>query len=199
MMAYQAAFNSIIPEILALVIDTMLITGKNINIVAAGNLSRFLGGREMKLIAFLDESGVKYETTQHRPTFTAQSMAAEEHESGKYVAKPVIVKADGKYVMCVLAACHKVDLSALKSQLGAKSLDLAEEKEIGELFGDCQLGAEPPFGNLYDLPTVIDKALEQDDHIIFQAGSHEQAIRMSMADYQKLVKPKVLAFSYHVK
>ena len=66
------------------------------------------------------------------------------------------------------------------------------------MFPDCELGAEPPFGNLYDLPTVMDKTMEQDDHILFQAGSHEKAIRMSMADYRKLVAPKVLEFSYHV-
>jgi Ala-tRNA(Pro) deacylase len=100
--------------------------------------------------------------------------------------------------MCVLSACCKIDLGALKSQLGAKSVDLAEETEIGIIFEDCELGAEPPFGNLYDLPVVMDKALEQDDHITFQAGTHEKAIRMSMEDYRKLVEPKVLEFSYHM-
>jgi Ala-tRNA(Pro) deacylase len=125
-------------------------------------------------------------------------MAAVEHEPGQYVAKPVIVKADGEYLMCVLSACYKIDLGALKDQIGARSVGLAEEKEIGELFPDCELGAEPPFGNLYDLPTLMDKALEADDHITFQAGSHEKAIRMSMDDYRKLVKPKVLSFSYHM-
>lgn len=152
----------------------------------------------MGVIEFLDKSGVKYEVTKHEPAFTAQSMAAAEHEQGKYVAKPVIVKADGKYVMCVLPACYKIDLLALKSQLKAKSVELAEEKELAKIFPDCDLGAEPPFGNLYDLPTIIDKSLEKDDHITFQGGTHEKAIRMSMADYQKLVAPKVLEFSYHL-
>jgi len=152
----------------------------------------------MRVIKFLDESAVPYDLTDHVPTFTAQQMAAAEHEPGKYVAKPVIVKVDGKYMMCVLAACYKIDLGALKSRLGAKSVDLALEKEIGEMFDDCELGAEPPFGNLYDLPVIMDKALEKDDHIIFQAGTHDQAIRMSMDDYRKLVKPKVLEFSYHM-
>jgi len=152
----------------------------------------------MRVTEFLDKSGVKYELTEHRPAFTAQHMASEEHEPGKYVAKPVIVRADDKHVMCVLSACHKIDLHTLKSQLGAKSVDLVEEKDIGKMFPDCELGAEPPFGNLYDMSTVMDKALENDDHIVFQAGSHEKAIRMSMADYRKLVEPKVLEFSYHV-
>ena len=152
----------------------------------------------MRVIELLDKSAVNYEITEHLPAFTAQQMAAAEHEPGKYVAKPVIVKADGKYIMCVLAACYKIDLGALKKQLGAKEIELAQEKEIGGIFDDCELGAEPPFGNLYNLPTIIDKALEKDDHITFQAGTHEKAIHMSMDDYRKLVEPKVLEFSYHM-
>jgi Ala-tRNA(Pro) deacylase len=150
------------------------------------------------VIEFLDRQAVHYEVSEHAPAFTAQQMAAAEHEPGKYVAKPVIVKADGKYLMCVLSACYKIDVAALKSQLGAKSVALAEEKEIGALFDDCELGAAPPFGNLYDLQTIMDKALEKDDHITFQAGTHERAIRMGMEEYRKLVQPKVLEFSYHV-
>ncbi len=152
----------------------------------------------MRVIEFLDKEGVRYEQTLHKPSFTAQHMAAEEHERGRYVAKPVVVKADGKCVMCVLSACYKIDLRNLKSQLGAKSLELVEEDRMGKLFPDCELGAEPPFGNLYDMPTIMDKALEKDDHIIFQAGSHEKAIRMSMKDYRKLVAPEVLEFSYRM-
>ncbi|MHC4324485.1 MAG: aminoacyl-tRNA deacylase [Planctomycetota bacterium] len=151
----------------------------------------------MRVTEYLDKSAIHYEVSEHPPAFTAQQMAAVEHEPGRYVAKPVIIKADGEYIMCVLAACYKIDLGALKSQLGAKSVELAEEKEIGDIFDDCELGAEPPFGNLYDLPVVMDKALEQDDHITFQAGTHEKAIRMSMEDYRKLAGPKVLDFSYH--
>ena len=144
----------------------------------------------MRVTKFLDESAVPYDVTDHIPTFTAQQMAAAEHEPGRYVAKPVIVRVDGKYTMCVLAACYKIDLGELKSRLGARSVDLALEKEIGETFDDCELGAEPPL--------IMDKALEKDDHIIFQAGAHDKAIRMRMDDYRRLVKPKVLEFSYHM-
>ncbi len=151
----------------------------------------------MTVVEFLDKSGVKYKVSEHKPAFTAQRMAAAAHEPGKYVAKPVIVRADDKYLMCVVAASYKIDLGALKKQLGAKKVELAEEKDMVKIFGDCELGAEPPFGNLYDLTTIMDKALEADDHITFQAGSHDKAVRMSMADYIKLVKPKVLEFSYH--
>ena len=146
----------------------------------------------MQVTEFLDQSGVKYEVREHAPVFSAQGLAAAEHEHGKYVAKPVIVRDGDRYVMCVLPAPHKVDLGKLKAHLGAKVVELADEDEIAKLFPDCELGAEPPFGNLYDLPTLMEKALEQDDHIMFQAGTHGKAIRMSMADYRKLVEPKVL-------
>jgi Ala-tRNA(Pro) deacylase len=98
--------------------------------------------------------------------------------------------------MCVLPAPSKIDLGKLKGQLDAKSVELADEEEIGKLFPDCELGAEPPFGNLYDLATVIDRSLEADDHILFQGGTHGKAIRMAMADYRKLAQPKVLEFRY---
>ena len=152
----------------------------------------------MRVTEFLNDSSVNYDIVEHVSVFTAQQMAALEHEPGRYVAKPVIVKADGEFMMCVLAACYKIDLGALKNQLGVQKVELADENEIGEIFDDCDLGAEPPFGNLYDLPVIMDKALEDDDHILFQAGTHEQAIRMDMGDYRKLVKPKVLDFTYHM-
>ena len=152
----------------------------------------------MRVTEFLDKSAVPYQISEHPPTFTAQQMAAVEHEPGQFVAKPVIIKADGEYMMCVLSASYKIDLGELKDQLGANSVELAEETQIGKIFDDCELGAEPPFGNLYDMPTVMDKALESDDHITFQAGTHEKAVSMSMDEYRKLVKPKVLDFSYHV-
>jgi len=150
----------------------------------------------MRAIEFLDKSGVNYEVTTHRPTFTSQRMAAVAHQPGQYVAKPVIIKADDKFIMCVLPASYRIDMEALKSQLATKSVKLAKEEDIAEIFEDCEVGAEPPFGNLYDLPTIMDKTLESDDYILFQAGTHEKSIRMSMSDYRKLVVPKVLDFHY---
>ncbi|MGD0078021.1 MAG: YbaK/EbsC family protein [Sedimentisphaerales bacterium] len=150
----------------------------------------------MQIVDYLKKAKVKCEVKEHKPTFSAQQMAATEHEPGKFVAKPVIVRADDKFVMCVLPACRKIDLQTLKKQLGAKSIELAEEEEVGKLFADCELGAEPPFGNLYDLPTIMDKSLEDDDHIVFQAGSHDKAVKITMADYRKLVNPQILDFSY---
>ncbi len=104
----------------------------------------------MNIYEFLDSKGVKYEACEHdTKCFTAQQVAAAEHEPGKCVAKPVIIKADGKAVMCVLPACYKIDMDLLKKELGAESLELASEQEMKEIFADCELGSEPPFGNLY--------------------------------------------------
>lgn len=153
----------------------------------------------MKLMEYLESKGVAYETTQHRPTFTAQQMAAEEHVPGMNVAKPVVVRADKTYYLCVLPACCKIDMDQLKTELGVKKLALADEEELARLFKDCALGAEPPFGDLYGLETIMDTTLESDPFIVFQAGSHELAVRMDLADYKKLAQPKVFKFSYHMQ
>ena len=153
----------------------------------------------MKVLDFLDEKSADYEVTQHRPTFTAQQMAAEEHVPGMYVAKPVVVRADSKYYLCVLPACCKIDMDALKAQLGAGRVELAEESEMAELFPDCELGAEPPVLRLYGLETIIDQSLEEDEDIVFQAGTHEEAVKMDMAEYRRLAEPRVLRFAYHCR
>ncbi len=152
----------------------------------------------MKIREYLDEHGISYKVKEHHPAFTAQHMAAEDHEPGQYVAKPVIIKADDGFIMCVLSANHKINLGMLKENLGAENVELVEEEEFSKLFSDCEVGAEPPFGNLYEMETVMDTSLEGDDHITFQGGTHKEAITISMHDYKELVHPKVLHFSYHM-
>ncbi len=151
----------------------------------------------MKVIEFLDENSAKYEVSHHRSVFTAQRMAAEEHVPGINVAKPVIISADGEYFMCVLPACCKVDTDAMKRQLGVDKIELAEESDMAKLFPDCALGAEPPFGNLYGLVTLMDDMLEADEYIVFQGGTHEDSVRMETKEFKRLVQPRVLSFSYH--
>lgn len=151
----------------------------------------------MKIFDYLDQSNADYSISEHKPAYSAQVMAAEEHEQGKYVAKPVIVKSQGDYLMCVLAAPHKVVYDKLRDYLGTQDVELAREEEIRSLFADCEEGAEPPFGNLYGLRTIMDEALEQDDHILFQAGTHDRAIHMRMEDYLALVQPEIADFAYH--
>lgn len=153
----------------------------------------------MNVTEYLNSKGVRYEMSQHRPTFTAQQMAAEEHVPGMNVAKPVLVQADGKFYLCVLPACCKIDMDALKNGLSASQIRLADEEEMARIFGDCPLGAESPFGELYGLETVMDSMLEDDTYILFQADTHELAVRMDLQDYKKLAKPRVLGFSYHMQ
>jgi Ala-tRNA(Pro) deacylase len=152
----------------------------------------------MQITDFLDQNRVDYQVFTHRPAYSSQHLAAEEHVSGMNVAKPVIVQADGEYYMCVLPACCKIDLEQLRLALNASEIHLADEQEMAELFPDCELGAEPPFGNLYGLRTLMDKSLRSDPYLLCQAGKHEQAIRIHLRDYQMLVQPQMIDFSYHL-
>src|SRR5947207_13257056 len=104
--------------------------------------------------SFLDELGVQYRVSRHPTPYTAQDLAAAEHIPGRKVIKPVIIKADGEFVMCALPASHRVDLDTLRQQLQCNDLQLADENELNELFPQCELGAEPPIGKLFGMPTV---------------------------------------------
>jgi Ala-tRNA(Pro) deacylase len=151
----------------------------------------------MALLKYLDSKKVRYELTRHRPSFTAQQMALEEHVPGIQVAKPVLVNADGKYYLCVLPACHRIVFGALAQHIRATDVRLADEREMAEVFGDCELGAEPPFGHLYGIETLMEESLQKDTFITFQAGTHEHAVRIRLADYKKLASPRIISFSYH--
>jgi Ala-tRNA(Pro) deacylase len=151
----------------------------------------------MKLFDYLDQKHASYSVSQHRPAFTAQVMAAEEHEKGRYVAKPVLIHCQDGYVMCVLAAPDKIDYVKLRDYLGGGDIRLASEEKMKDLFPDCEEGAEPPFGHLYGLRTITDRALERDDHIVFQAGTHDKAVHMRMKDYLALAQPEIADFAEH--
>ncbi|NLX13775.1 MAG: YbaK/EbsC family protein [Phycisphaerales bacterium] len=150
-----------------------------------------------KLKQFLDENKVKYVTISHSPAFTAQQIAASAHVSGKDLAKTVMVKVDGHVAMAVLSATHQINFDRLKDAVGAKKVELAGEEEFKQLFPQCEVGAMPPFGNLYEMEVYMDRRLAEDEDIAFNAGSHTELIKMHCADYKHLVKPRVLEFSPH--
>ena len=152
----------------------------------------------MQVVELLDRFSADYKVSQHRPAFSAQRLAHEEHVHGMNVAKPVVVTADGRDYVCVLPACCRIDFDALRTVLGADHVELADEDHVAELFADCELGAEPPFGTLFEMPTLMDDTLGKDGFLVCQAGTHEKAVRLSLNDYQKLEKPKVMHFSYHL-
>lgn len=146
-----------------------------------------------RLKEFLDRENVKYVTIGHSPAFTAQEIAERAHIPGKELAKTVMVKIDGKLAMIVVPASEHVRLAHLKEALGADEVELAGEYEFRERFPDCETGAMPPFGNLYDIPVFVSATLREDDEIAFNAGSHSELIRMAYADFERLVKPTPLA------
>jgi len=152
----------------------------------------------MTVQSFLDEMGVRYRTSQHPTAYTAQDLASAEHVPGRQVIKPVVVKADGRFVMCVLPASYRVDLSALRAQLEADEVQLVDEGKLSELFPDCELGAEPPIGRLYDMPTIMDESLVSDARVTFQAGTHRDAVTMTLADYRRAAQAEMGYFGRHV-
>ena len=149
-----------------------------------------------KLIQFLDENNVKYITIRHSSAFTAQEIAAKAHISGKEIAKTVMIKIDGKMAMAVLPASLIVDFDSLKEIFGTTNVSLATEYEFKNRFPDCELGAMPPFGNLYDMEVYVAEPLSEDKEIAFNAGSHTELIRLSYEDYVRLVKPRIFRFSW---
>ncbi len=147
-----------------------------------------------KLKEFLDSHHVKYVSLTHSPAFTSQEIAAAAHISGKQLAKTVIVKADGHMAMVVLSAKDQVNFAKLREATGMREVDLASESEFKDKFSGCEVGAMPPFGNLYDMPVFVSNHLTQQDHILFNAGSHSELMQVSFSDFERLVKPKVIAF-----
>jgi len=146
-----------------------------------------------KLKKYLDSHNVKYVTISHSPAYTAQRIAELTHIPGKELAKTVIVKVDDKFVMAVLPASNRVDLDYLKRGLEAKEVEIASEAQFKDLFPDCEVGAMPPFGNLYDMRVYVAEQLTEDEEIAFNAGSHTELVRMSYKDFESLVAPKVIA------
>ncbi len=148
-----------------------------------------------KLESYLHQEQIPFQVQQHPVAFTAQDIAAREHIPGKQVAKVVIVFADGKQTMLVLPAPYRVDFTRVASALGAREVRLADEIELGVAFPDCDVGAMPPFGNLYQLPVYVDKRLAEDDTITFPVGTHTETMSLKYADFARLVTPILAEFS----
>jgi Ala-tRNA(Pro) deacylase len=146
----------------------------------------------------LETSGVAYETLPHREAYTAQGVAAAAHVSGWLLAKVLVVRAPGETpVMVVLPASCRLDLVALAHVLGKPSVTLLSETELDALFPDCEEGAMPPFGQLYDLPVWVDACFPKAAEFAFQAGNHHEVVRIRYADYDRLTRPVVAEFCRH--
>ena len=145
---------------------------------------------------YLDKQRVSYRIITHKRSYTSQGTAAVLHVSGREFAKCVILRTgEGKMVMAVLPGPRHVNLNLAKKAVGAEYLELAKEKDFAPMFPGCEAGAEPPFGNLFSLPTYVDASLTADEEIIFNAGTHTETIRMRYADYERLVNTVVSTLS----
>ena len=147
-----------------------------------------------RLKTFLEQNQVRYTSMTHSPTYTAQAAAAAMHVPGKELAKTVVVRAGEETLLAVLPASYHVNLQKLGALVG-KTVRLATEQEFTSLFPDCELGAMAPFGHLYSLPVYVDEALAADEEIVFNAGTHRDAIRMRYADFAQLAKPRACSFA----
>ena len=147
-----------------------------------------------QILDFLDANGVRYEHISHPPVYTAQEVAQASHTPGKEFAKTVVLSDDLGFLLAVLPATRRISLDALREASGRRGLHIATELEFQDLFPDCETGAMAPFGNLYDLPVFADASLREDETITFNAGTHEDAIRMPYAAFEKFVAPVVAPF-----
>lgn len=152
-----------------------------------------------RLIDYLDQNNIKYTTLKHSLAYTAQEIAAVSHIPGKNMAKTVMINVRGKLAMAVLPASYKIDFDQLKQALGTNTVRLAHEKEFLNLFPDCEVGAMPPFGNLYGMDVYVAQILTEDEEIAFNSCTHSELIQMKFKDFVELVKPKIIKFSFQSK
>lgn len=150
-----------------------------------------------QLKEFLDSKNVKYVTISHSPAYTAQGVAASAHVPGKELAKTVVVKLGDEMAMAVLPAPYRVDFELLKRVAGVEKAELATEEEFRNMFPGCEVGAMPPFGNLFGMKVFAAESLSEDEEIAFNACTHTELIKMSFADFERLVKPRIGRFSSH--
>ena len=148
-----------------------------------------------KLKKYLDKEKVRYVTVCHSRAYTAQETAASAHIPGKDLAKTVMVKIDGKMAMAVLPASFRVDFELLKGAAGTDDVQLAKEEEFVKMLPECDVGAMPPFGNLYGLDVYVSPKLESYDEIAFNAGTHTELMKLAYRDFERLVHPRVLALA----
>ena len=145
-----------------------------------------------RLYHFLDERHGDYTAPTHPRTVTAQETANAAHLGGQRFAKTVMLKLDGELAMMVMPASYRLDITRLSRAMGGRMVELAEEAEFRDAFPDCEVGAMPPFGNLYGMPVFVDARLAEQDEVAFNAGTHTDAVRMSYAEFERLAQPQKL-------
>ncbi|MBN1495881.1 MAG: YbaK/EbsC family protein [Spirochaetes bacterium] len=149
-----------------------------------------------KLKEYLDKNQIRYEMIHHPLAYSSTKTAHLAHVHGYEMAKPVIVKINGRLVMVVMTANQRVNLSLLKALFQTDDVELASESEFVRKFGDCEMGAMPPFGNLYGMEEIVSDELAKDEEIVFNAGTHTDLIKMKYRDFENLVHPRIVNFRF---
>jgi Ala-tRNA(Pro) deacylase len=149
----------------------------------------------LRIRDYLDSNKVSYQPLAHPQAFEASNVAHTLHVSEAQFAKAVILEADGHRVMAVLPASQRLNIHQLKEALGVKHLEMASESELTTLCADCDMGAFPPFGQLYGMEVWVDRNLARSEEIVFNAGTHTDALRMKYSDYARLASPHSAKFA----
>ena len=148
-----------------------------------------------KLKEYLDSKNIKYVSIYHAAASTSQRIAATSHIPGKELAKTVMLKVDGKMTMAVLPSSSNINFDSFKQIANAERVELSSEMAFINLFPDCEVGAMPPFGNLYGMDVYVEDTLAEDEEIAFNAGTHTELVRMAYQDFVSIVNPKVGKFT----
>ena len=148
-----------------------------------------------RLKDLLDERGVKYVLISHSRAFTAQEIAASAHVPGKEMAKTVVLKVNGEMALAVLPASQRVVLGLLKEMIDARRVELCSEDEFSDVFPECEVGAMPPFGNLFSMKTYVADSLAENDWMAFNAGSHTELMGLAFDDFKEIVQPEIVEFT----
>lgn len=148
-----------------------------------------------RLQSLMDTHDVRYETLTHAPSYTSYQLAHRAHVRPRDIAKTVIVAMDGQLAMVVLPACEWLDVDRFKDATGARDVRITSEDDYKIAFPDCEVGAMPPFGNLYDMPVYVAESLREDERIVFNAGTHTELMRITYQDFERLVAPTVVPAS----
>ena len=146
----------------------------------------------------LENEGIKYKVLEHPIAFTALEIAEAQHIPGQQVLKAVVLKVDTQLIMCVLSATRKVDFGKLLKELNGKEAHLVPEGLLAQLFPEYEVGAMPPFGHLAGLKVYVDKILDENDQVAFNAGSHREMLQVKFKDYLKLAQPTFIDFGVHI-
>lgn len=150
-----------------------------------------------RLEQFLKAHNVRFNTVAHDHAITTLDAARRAHLPSHDVAKTVVVKLDGRLAMAVIPANEWISLEALRQAAGARSASLAGEHEFRDRFPECEVGAMPPFGNLYGMDVYAADTLSHEHDIAFHAGNHDEMVRMGWSDYERLVHPRIMSMTRH--